>query len=78
MPVARDVAITTPLSGQLLLERLADEGFLGGVALSALTQEGDGSVDPALRSRAVVMSATERRTAVEVERFAEAMAKVIR
>ena len=78
VPVARDVAITTPLSGQLLLERLADEGFLGGVALSALTQEGDGSIDPALRSRAVVMSATERRTAVEVERFAEAMAKVIR
>ena len=78
VPVARDVAITTPLPGEELLERLADEGFLGGVALSALTLEGDGSVDPADRERTVVRSATERRTAAEVEAFVAAMAKVIR
>ena len=78
VPVARDVAITTPVPATVLLERLAEEGFLGGVAVSALTAEGDGSVDPERRERAVVMSATERRTADEVERFAEAVAAVTR
>ena len=43
VPVARDVAITTPLAGEVLLERLADEGFLGGVALEVDGQ----AVDPA-------------------------------
>ena len=76
--VSRDVAITTPVPATVLLERLAEEGFLGGVAVSALTAEGDGSVDPERRERAVVMSATERRTADEVERFAEAVAAVTR
>lgn len=75
---ARDVAVVTPIAGDELLERLAGEGFLGGVALSALTEEGDGSVDPSLRERAVVMSATERRTAAEVAGLVAAIAKVTR
>jgi len=78
LPVARDVAITTPKSADQVLEGLADEGFLGGLALSALTEEGDGSIDPGLRERTIVMSATERRTHDEVVAFGQALASVVK
>ena len=73
----RDVAITTPLKADLVLERLAEEGFLGGLALSALTDEGDGSVEPNLREHAILMSATEKRTKDEIDQFVTALTKAV-
>ncbi len=77
VPVARDVAVTTPLDASVVLDRLADEGFLGGLALSSLTDEGDGSVDASVRDRTILMSATERRTRTEIDALAAALTKVV-
>jgi len=73
----RDVAITTSLKADLVLERLAEEGFLGGLALSSLTDEGDGSVEPKLREHAILMSATEKRTKDEIDQFVTALTKAV-
>ncbi|MEI8049979.1 MAG: aminomethyl-transferring glycine dehydrogenase subunit GcvPA [Actinomycetes bacterium] len=76
--VARDVAITTPIAAATVLERLADDGFLGGLAVASLASEGDGSIDPSLRERTIVMSATEKRTKAEVDALALALGSAIR
>jgi glycine dehydrogenase subunit 1 len=74
---ARDVAITVPGDASVVLDRLADEGFLGGLALQSLAEEGDLSVDPARRAQTILMAATERRTRHEVDSFASALAKAV-
>jgi glycine dehydrogenase subunit 1 len=76
-PTARDVAVVVPGDAEVVLDRLADEGFLGGLALGALTEEGDPSVDPSLRGRSILMAATERRTRIEIDAFATALAKAV-
>ena len=77
VPVVRDVAVTTPIPAAMVLERLADEGFLGGLALDSLTQEGDASIDASHRSSTILMSATERRTKGEIDAFAAALTKAV-
>jgi glycine dehydrogenase subunit 1 len=73
----RDVAITLPLDADLVLDRLANEGFLGGLSLSSLTDEGDGSVDPTRRESTILMSATEKRTRDEIDAFTSALTKAV-
>jgi glycine dehydrogenase subunit 1 len=73
----RDVAITLPLDADLVLDRLANEGFLGGLSLSSLTDEGDGSVDPTKRESTILMSATEKRTRDEIDAFTSALTKAV-
>jgi glycine dehydrogenase subunit 1 len=77
VPTARDVAITVPADAPAVLDRLAQEGFLGGLALESLTEEGDASVDPALRTRTILMAATERRTRQEIDSFVSSLAKAV-
>jgi glycine dehydrogenase subunit 1 len=77
LAMVRDVAITVPIEADRVLERLSEEGFLGGLSLASLTEEGDGSVDPALRDRTILMSATEKRSRAEIDRFAVALEKVV-
>jgi glycine dehydrogenase subunit 1 len=78
VPTARDVGIVTPIAADVVLDRLADEGFLGGLALSSLAPEGDGSVAPELRERTILMAATEKRTAAEIEALVTAMTKAVK
>jgi len=78
VPFARDVAVVTPAPAAVVLDRLAEEGFLGGLALDSLTDEGDGSIAPDARAHTILMSATERRTLAEVESFAAAFEKAAR
>jgi glycine dehydrogenase subunit 1 len=78
VPTARDVAVVVPGDAARVLDRLAAEGFLGGLAAASLTVEGDLSIDPALRERTILMSATERRTAAEIDSFAAALDKAVR
>jgi glycine dehydrogenase subunit 1 len=61
--VLREFAVRTPLDAHVLAERMADEGFLAGVPL-----DGGG----------LLVSATERRTRDEIDRYAQAVEKVIR
>jgi glycine dehydrogenase subunit 1 len=65
-PVVREFAVRLPLSAEMVLERMADEGFLAGVALDGEYGEG------------LLVAVTERRTREEIDAYAAAMEKVVR
>jgi glycine dehydrogenase subunit 1 len=77
-PFLREFAVTTTAPAGVVLARLADEGFLGGVAAAALTADEDRSLAPDVRDRTVVVAVTERRTKAEIDGFAAAFAKAAR
>ena len=61
------------------MERLAEEGFLAGVALDDLVGPGgDGSVDEEAATRGLLVAVTERRTRDEIDRFVAALDKAVR
>lgn len=70
-PVLREFGLRTPVPGPVLVERLAEEGFLAGVAL-----------EPGLSGRGwedgLVVAVTERRTRAEIDAFACAFDKACR
>lgn len=66
-PVLREFAVRLPVPAATVIERMADEGFLAGVALDE-ADFGDG----------LLIAATERRTRDEIDRYAQALEKVIR
>jgi glycine dehydrogenase subunit 1 len=61
-PTLREFAIRTPIPGETVVERMADEGFLAGIPV-------DGGL---------VVAVTERRTKAEIDAYASAMEKVVR
>ena len=65
-PVLREFAVRTPVPPATVVERMADEGFLAGIALE--DEYGGG----------LLVAATERRTQAEIDAYAAAFAKVIR
>jgi glycine dehydrogenase subunit 1 len=78
-PTLREFAIRTPIPGRVAIDRLADEGYLGGLALADLVgDEGDGSVGADDAEHGVLVAVTERRTRAEVEGFVRTVDKVIR
>jgi len=66
-PVFREFAVATPVPGETIVERMAEDGFLAGIPLG--DEYGD---------RGLLISVTERRTRDEVDSFAAAFEKVIR
>ena len=66
-PVLREFAVRTPVPGDVVVERLADEGFLAGVPLHD-DYGGNG----------LLVAVTERRTRVEIDAYVGAFEKVIR
>ncbi len=64
-PVLREFAVATPLPADEVVERMADEGFLAGVALGP--EYGNG----------LLVAVTERRTRDEIDAFAAALSKVL-
>ena len=65
-PVVREFAVRAAVPAPVIVERMADEGFLAG---SALPEElGDG----------LLLAVTERRTRAEMDAFAAAFEKVVR
>jgi glycine dehydrogenase subunit 1 len=66
-PVVREFAVTTPVPGERVVERMAEEGFLAGIPLA-----------PEYGDRGLLVSVTERRTRDEIDAFAAAFEKVIR
>ena len=65
-PVLREFAVTTSVPAELVVERMAEEGFLAGVPLSAEYDD-----------HALLVSVTERRTRAEIDAYAAAFEKVI-
>lgn len=74
-PFFREFTVVTKAPAELVLRRLADEGFLGGLSVAALAGESDGSVNDPLHS--VVVAVTEKRTKPEIDAFVTAFAKAV-
>ena len=66
-PMLREFAVRLPVPAETVIERMADEGFLAGVAL-----------DDADYGRGLLIAATERRTRDEIDAYAQALQKVVR
>lgn len=65
-PVLREFAVHTPVPAEVVVDRMADEGFLAGVPL-------DGEYGGGL-----LVAVTERRTRAEIDAYVAALGKVIR
>jgi glycine dehydrogenase subunit 1 len=65
-PVLREFAVRPPVPPEVVVERMAEEGFLAGVALEGVRGYED----------VLVVAVTERRTRAEIEAYATAFAKV--
>ena len=64
-PVLREFAVRTPLPADVLVERMAEQGFLAGVALG--DEYGGG----------LLVAVTERRTRAEIDAYTAAFEKVV-
>ena len=75
-PFFREFAVELPTDASETLLAMAEEGVLGGVAVSALCGGEDASleVDPA---RVLLVTVTERRTRDEIDHFVNVMRKVV-
>jgi glycine dehydrogenase subunit 1 len=65
-PVFREFAVRTPVPGGVIIDRMAEEGFLAGIALDEAAGGG------------LLVAVTEKRTKAEIDAYAEALGKVIR
>ena len=67
-PVLREFAVRLPVPADTVIERMADAGFLAGISLEdAVAGGGNG----------LLIAATERRTAEQIEAYATALAKAV-
>jgi glycine dehydrogenase subunit 1 len=64
-PVVREFALELPLPADLVIERMAEEGFLAGVPVEV----GD--------RRGLLVAVTEKRTRAEIDAYVAAMEKVV-
>jgi len=69
-PVVREFALRLPIDAAMAVERLADEGYLAGVALDDSYSGG--------RSDGLLVAVTERRTRAEIEAFVATFEKAMR
>jgi glycine dehydrogenase subunit 1 len=67
-PTLREFAVRAPAPAEVVIERLAEEGFLAGVAVGE-EMEGSGAED------ALLVAVTERRTRSEIDSFVAAFEK---
>jgi glycine dehydrogenase subunit 1 len=68
-PTLREFALRTPLDAELVIERMAEEGYLAGVSV----REGFEGTDV---EGALLVAVTERRTRGEIDGFVAALEKV--
>jgi glycine dehydrogenase subunit 1 len=65
-PVLREFAVRTPVPADVVVERMAESGFLAGIPLGAEYGEG------------LLVAVTERRTRDEIDSYVAAFEKVVR
>jgi len=70
-PVLREFTVRTPVAAPVLIERMADEGFLAGLAA------GEG-FEGSPYEDCLVVAVTERRTRAQIDAFAAAFEKAVR
>jgi glycine dehydrogenase subunit 1 len=66
-PTLREFAITTAVEPSIVVERMAEEGFLAGVPLGE-----------EYGRNGLLVAVTERRTREEIDRYVQTMEKVVR
>jgi len=66
-PSLREFAVRLPLDPAVVVDRMAEEGFLAGIPL-----------EPEYGRDGLLVAVTERRTRAEIEAYADAMQKVVR
>ncbi|MGI8792651.1 MAG: glycine dehydrogenase, partial [Acidimicrobiales bacterium] len=66
-PVLREFAVTTPIASDLLVERMAEEGYLAGIAL-----------EEEYARNGLLVAVTERRTRAQIDAYTQTFEKVIR
>jgi len=69
-PVLREFSLRLPLDSEMAVERMADEGFLAGVALDPSYAGG--------RQDGLLVAVTERRTRAEIDAFVATFEKAVR
>ncbi len=67
-PVLREFAVRLPVAAETVVERMADAGFLAGIALTDAVAGGGAGL---------LVAVTERRTAREIDAYATALAKAV-
>jgi glycine dehydrogenase subunit 1 len=67
-PVFREFAVRLPVPASVVIDRMADEGFLAGIALDGEYEHGD---------HGLLVSVTERRTRDEIDAYVTALAKAV-
>jgi glycine dehydrogenase subunit 1 len=67
-PVLREFAVRLPMAADTVIERMTDAGFLAGISL-------EGAVDGG--GNGLLIAATERRTAEQIDAYAAALAKAV-
>jgi glycine dehydrogenase subunit 1 len=67
-PVLREFAVRLPVEASTVVERMADAGFLAGISLDGAVGHGD---------HGLLIAATERRTAAQIDAYADALAKAV-
>ncbi len=78
-PTVREFAVRTPRPAAQVVERLAEEGFLAGLALDELAgRAGDGSLGAAEAEHGLLVAVTERRTRAEIDAYVAAVDKAVR
>ncbi len=78
-PVLREFALRLPVPAATVVERLAGEGYLAGIALDQLVGErGDGSLDTEAAAHGLLVAVTERRTRAEIDGLVTALDKAVR
>ncbi|HTX63177.1 MAG TPA: aminomethyl-transferring glycine dehydrogenase subunit GcvPA [Acidimicrobiales bacterium] len=78
-PVVRELALRTAVPARTVIDRMAAEGFLAGVALADLVgDEGDGSAGALDAAHGLLVAVTERRTMAEINGYLVALDKSVR
>ncbi len=78
-PVVRELAVRTPVPARVVVDRLAEHGYLAGVALDQLVgEDGDPSVSAADAAHGLLVAVTERRTRQEIDGLVAALDKAVR
>ncbi len=67
-PVLREFAVRLPVAADTVIDRMADAGFLAGISLEGAVADG---------THGLLIAATERRTAAQIDAYAAALAKAV-
>jgi glycine dehydrogenase subunit 1 len=77
-PVLREFALRTPIPAAVVIERMAEEGYLAGISLATDSPGSPRGLGAGGDEHGLLVAVTERRTMEEIDGYAAALEKVIR